>query len=196
MVFDELKKKYDSLEITEIESEMERHGRFSIQHRKEFIFGLYYLERTKRYRESGRFKAASFDVYLRSVFNLSIQKYEEERKAFIVYPEESQKHGVGIVVNIIKKCGALKAESAIKAIGKARQATPEIVKQVIAQYAPHPSKPKESAKMVTVHELQAIIKAKDAIIQEQNNVIREQAEQIMKLKGALVKAHEQEIAYA
>jgi len=188
---DELKKRYDGLKIDEIEVKATKELKTGLKHRKEFIWALYYLERTGRYKENKRYKASTFSIYIYDTYAIREGTYTKERYAFIGNPVETEKYGVGVVSKAREKCGPIKMNQVFKDLDSKPIATitpkviesvidqhkkPEIIKQALRSRAPN---------HVTISELQEQLSKKDKIIFEQNKVIKAQAEQIDRLKTAL-----------
>ena len=87
---------------------------------KEFYELLMYLDRTKRYKELKAYRKASFDVFLRNRYNMSLKTYQETRVVLFEFEEEAEKHGAGFVRGTIKKVGKVKARDALRDVDKAQ----------------------------------------------------------------------------
>jgi len=103
----ELKKQFDTTAISTIEKEADACIVNHLTARKEFIGILFYLERTKRFKENKTFKDATFGQYISDRFHLLYGTYHRERRAFFSFPHEAEKHGVGVVSKAITRCGPM-----------------------------------------------------------------------------------------
>lgn len=189
MKIDDLKKKYDRDPIEQLEKEAGRNLSASVKQRKVFILMLYYLDRTSRFRENPRFKKATFEEYISDMFRLRPTTYNKERMAFVSHPSEAEKLGVGVVAKVRHKCGSLNAGKVLKEIQAIKNPSRDKIEAVIRENSREP-KPK-APKKVTTAELEREIAAKDKIIADQNATIKEQYEQIQKLKAALIEAQDE-----
>jgi len=182
MKLDDLKKQYDKKTIVNIEAQAKKSKALNLKHRKKFIFLLYYLDRTSRYKQNARFKNATFEQYIFDMFGLTIGTYEKERVAFIANPDETEKYGVGVVSKARKDCGVPAMQRVFVDLDKEKKLSRDKIIATINKHArPVPERiPKPSAS-----ELQAEVYRKDKIIAHQVSVIKDQAEQIMRLKEAL-----------
>lgn len=187
---EELKKKYDTRSISQIENEAAHEKDLELKHQKSFIRALYYLDHTKRFRENPRFKNSSFDEYIKTMFDISPGWYKRLKIAFIGYPEQTEKFGPRTTYEIHDKCGPVRAAVAYKELETVplKKATPGFVEKVIAKHEKPELKAKREETVVakpTVESLLRQLSQKDEIIAEQERTILEQHEQIKKLKAAL-----------
>lgn len=116
MILETLKHQYDDQPISNIETAFTRYRDLSAANRKDFILGLYYLERTNRFKENTLYKKATFERYIGDVFAMKYNTYNNERFAFIANPEAAEKFGPGLVSRIKENCGAEKINDVVKAI--------------------------------------------------------------------------------
>jgi predicted nucleic acid-binding Zn-ribbon protein len=141
-------KKYDKLSIGEIEERIEKSFLQSRQSQKEMYEMLYYLYTTKRFKENPRYKKVSFDTYLQDNFNIRMNTFRENVRAFTNYSDFAVEYGAGLVTKIANICGAKKISKVISEIEKEekthknglnravieniiqKNATPKIEKQV------------------------------------------------------------------
>jgi len=190
---EELKKKYDTRSITQIETEAAREKILELRHQKNFIRALYYLDYTKRFRENPRFKNASFNEYVKTMFDLSPGRYGDLKLAFIGAPVEAVKYGPSIPIAAHHRCGAVGKEKVFNDLASVpiEKVTPALVEKVIAKHEKPELKAKREEPVVakpTVESLMRQLSQKDEIIAEQERTIIEQHEQIKKLKAALIAA--------
>lgn len=180
MLLDDLKKKYDSAAIGEIETKCEKFSRNAASNRKDLILTLYYLERTRRFRENPVYKSASFKVYLMDKHNLREWTYNKERFAFIAHPEAAAKWGPGLVSKIQTECGADKVPDVVKKIEETKGVNRLKIDKIIKAN----SKPKADQAPVgpTKSEIEAESQRRMQTIAEYIQQIKEKDEQIDKLK--------------
>lgn len=135
MLIEELKKKYDGKAIAEIESGCKKLVEKSVDNRKEFILGLYYLERTKRFKENKIYANSTFESYIRTMYNLRYNTYNKERFGFIAHPAAAQKWGVGLIAKIQNVCGAGKVSDVMGKIDATKNITHEQIGKIIGTNA-------------------------------------------------------------
>lgn len=116
--FEEIKKAYDYMKIEGLEESICDVRDLRERTHKTLITVLYYLERTKRYKENKAFAKSSFAVYLRDRFNISESEYRRSRMAYVSFPDEAEKHGVGFVSRVVSRCSAADAPKVFKSIDK------------------------------------------------------------------------------
>ncbi len=143
---EELRKRYDSKKI----DELERLAMSSQKGLREALFGfvcvLYYLKVTKRYKENRRFAKATFGQYIDEVFGIREGTFMEWQRAVITYPEESKRHNIGLVAKVAKTCGPIKSKAAFAAIDEvvksAKKDGPVVRKKIDAVVESFRAKPK------------------------------------------------------
>ena len=109
-----LKSQYDARSIYDIEADI-RGNRASAQSFTEKLTGaLFYLEQTKRFKENPKYKATSFDLYLRTEFGLSTAQYQTWRALYVQFSEEVKTLGVGVVQTAVHNLGIKTARAALQ----------------------------------------------------------------------------------
>jgi hypothetical protein len=131
MILEDLKKKYDDKHINDIEQTCSKYSALSSKNRKDFILGLYYLERTKRFHENHVYASASFETYIRNSYNLRYTTYNKERFVFIAHPDAAARWGVGLVSRIQKDCGAGKVPEVMNQIDALKNPNHTSIEKVI-----------------------------------------------------------------
>lgn len=111
---EKLKEKYGKLTIKQLEGRALKLQGDIVEGRRKFIEILAYIELMRLWRKNPMHKNSSFEVYLADIFNMRMGTYRREKTAFINYPDEVKKYGVGIVARIHKDCTAVKAKSVLK----------------------------------------------------------------------------------
>ena len=179
MMIEDLKNKYDLVNIDIFESECFSARALSGKYRMDFIFRLYYLERTKRFREFSVYRNATFSEYITNKFNLRYGTYNKERFAFIAFPEETIKWGAGLINKIKEICGADKVRTVIEQMNATPNLTHAKIDKLIKVYAKIPFKqkvPKIPRKILEDENAKRI-----QTIAEYINIIAKKDEQIAKL---------------
>jgi hypothetical protein len=121
MTKEQLKKKYDGKGIDEIEGEIETSKSLSLDGQRGMIFALSYLKSSSRYKENPIYRSASFENYLKGMFNMRLNTFYERERAFVHYPKETEKYGVGLVAKVKRKCGAKKEKTVFNEIREAQK---------------------------------------------------------------------------
>jgi len=183
----ELKKKYDSMKIGEVEKKVK-----SVQDEAKglyanFIELLFYLERTERFKDNHLYKKSTFKDYLSFEYGVRFKAYHQKRLALSNHPEFFPKHPLPLYSAIKSKCGADKVPEVIKGIEKKefslkRTLRREDIQQVIDKHR----KPKApGAPKVDVKDLKnQIVHSRDDAVQLRK-IIVEKDGQIAKLKATV-----------
>ena len=181
----ELKERYDSMSIDQIENTAIASKDISESERRSFIEALYYVRHTKRWKENKNYTTSSFDKYLRGRFMMTESKFDKERIAYISFPEASEKFGPGLVDRVIRKVGSLKAGKILNTLPK----NTNIEKIEKAMVSAMPEKKEITFSGPTKPQLKdEIIKLKEKI-REKDKQIAEQSEQIIRLKATVERYH-------
>ena len=143
--YEKLKRKLTKKTIAEIENLCDKKSLLSAEYRKEFILSLHYLQSSGKYMDNPQFKKATFGTYLWQRYNLRDGAYNKEKWAYLRYPEESVKIGVGCVTKVREKCGVTKAPKVIEEIMRLDKRTHNNIENVIEKNA-HATKPKPKPK--------------------------------------------------
>lgn len=176
-----IKKLYENLTIQEIEKKLTGFDQNFLKIRKSFIEGLFYLQRTERFRENKMYKSADFQVYIYSMFNVSIATYYSERIAFINFASQVKKFGLGTVIKAVNDCGQTEAKKAFQSIGTKFNLTDinkaiKKYKRTIVTIDP----------VMTLGEAIKLIDQKDEELKSAYKTIHEQEEQINLLKQTVL----------
>jgi hypothetical protein len=192
MTKDELVKKYKGKGIDEIEKEIQKSHKSSKNAQADMTYMLAYLKYSKRWKENPVYKNSSFDDYLMGTCNMRRGTFEDNLHAYMHFPEEAKQYGVGTVAKIRRECGAVKEKEVLKEIaasqkGLKKQIDRDKINAVIKKYTP----PKvEKAPVMSWKEralnAEALLVIRDDTIREKNEIIRNQAEQIEKLKKTVL----------
>ena len=185
MKLETMKKQYDSKTILEIEGQIEGARETVYDAMVRQIEMLYYLDRTKRFRENKRYKDSTFETYIKGRFNITPNAYHEKRLALGWYPKESKDLGIGTVMRIHRDCED--RDRVFGQIGKEQQArkTPlpqKKIEEIIQTHRrPKPARPQVAKP--TKGEVERL----RATIAEERATIRLQASQIDTLKATVQK---------
>jgi hypothetical protein len=189
MIDDAMKQKLDGKTIKQIENFAANENKKSVEHRRQFIETLYYLRKTKRYRENPVYKNAGFSTYISGVFMMNETAFENERRAYVIYPEQSKKLGPGVVSKAIKVCGLRGAEKPLETIMSMPKADAKTASDLIEA-----SRPKRDvefiAKSPTKSELRKEIEEHLQTIHAQAEEIDELTEQVNRLKKTVIAKNE------
>jgi len=72
--------------------------------RTKLILTLDHIRDKERYKERKRYRNSSFFIYLEDIFNIRKGTFLKEREAVLRFPDESIRHGTGLVAKVITKC--------------------------------------------------------------------------------------------
>lgn len=106
MKIEELKSKYDSRPIMDVEREVEESKSLHQTAHEEMILALFYLERTARFKENPRYAKSSFANYVKDRFGVSWNAYQRARVVYVTMPEEAREFGPGLVGSVVARCGS------------------------------------------------------------------------------------------
>jgi len=104
--------------IEQIETIAESALKESVENRVKFISVLYFLERTKRFRENKQFKNETFKNYITIKYLLPYERYYQERLAYVKTPKEVETYGIGNVVKVNKQCSPLEAPKVFEELNR------------------------------------------------------------------------------
>ena len=135
--------KYDGKNIHELEQLVTSNSEASRDCMRAMYEVLAYLEDSKRYKENPAYKKATFAEYLEDRFTIRLQTYRDNKDAFIRFPEQTIKLGVGIVAKTRRECGAIGQKKALQEIEKksASRKTPlkrNEIENIIKQFSKNP----------------------------------------------------------
>jgi predicted nuclease with TOPRIM domain len=114
MNYEKIKKQFNGKKIGEIETEAGRHLKNSQHSRAEFIKVLYYLQRTRRFRENAKYKVSTFADYIQNEYNLTASVFEKEKWVYLHFEKEADIIGAGRVARIKQDCGNVRGKKVIK----------------------------------------------------------------------------------
>lgn len=106
MKIEELKAKYDSQPIVDVEREVEESKALHQTAHEEMILALFYLERTARFKENPRYAKSSFAQYVKDRFGISWNAYLRARIVYVTLPGEARDFGPGLVGSVVARCGS------------------------------------------------------------------------------------------
>ena len=121
---EELKKKYDEMQIETLEKMVESDHRLSREAQKEMIEVLAYLRTSGRWKENKRYAKESFWVYIEDRFNMRQGTYREHETALVKFPSQMLEYGVGLVRKTMQLCGEKKAKEVFSELDKMRLEKP------------------------------------------------------------------------
>jgi len=180
---------FEKKKIEEIEKHLADLKTLSNDAMLEFYTGLKYLEKSKRYKENKRYKAASFWDYIEDQFQIRQGTYRENVRAFVSYPAESKEYGVGLVSKVMRVCKAEDGKKVFKEIEakQDKRKTPvrrDEIEKIIQEYAKEePKITKTTTDWRAMYEQEKIEhgRTRDALLLA-NKEIDELKKQVEKLK--------------
>ena len=186
-----LRKHYDEKPIEELEDLASNATTAWFENGILFINMMFYLERTRRYKENKRFAKSTFEEYIRIRHGLQPKKYYRDRLAYVNYPQETKEYGVGFVEKVKRKCGVLNFPKVVKDIKKAEKNKEPLVQQEINEIIEKHSTEKPPADTLPAWVLRKENDALRLALIESEKVRKEQAIQIAKMKKTLKTLKEQ-----
>lgn len=185
-VLEGLKAKYDQKSAEEIVDTLLTAKKRLKELQKEMILGLFYMERTRRWKEYPGYKNTSWEPFLDDLFKMRPTTYRNLLFAFQSFPVESEMYSPGVVVKIKETCGVenlpkvlreitVKDESLIRPIKR------EQINKIIEKYA----LPKTPAKIEDKTDWRQRYLAEHDIRLALERINEELKNQITKLKAAL-----------
>ncbi|MBA4369850.1 MAG: hypothetical protein C0403_19655 [Desulfobacterium sp.] len=182
MKLEKLKEKYKNKDIIEIESLIEKTKINVESEREKLISLLFYLESTHRWRENPLYKNTIFPDYIKAKYNMTFNQYHAEKMAFIVFPKEVKKIGLGNTTRAIKNCGVYKAKETFKIIEKEKKPTNEKIIEIIKRHTPQ----KPIQIKPNISELKEKEERYIGIMKTDRQTIEDLETQIEKLKGTII----------
>ena len=187
---DELKGKYDSKKINQIEKEIKDSNELSLEARKTSIFALAYLKHSSRYKENPVYKKSSFANYLLGRYNIRYNTFDESFRSFDKFEAESIKYGVGLVAKVSRICGTKKQKQVLDEINQTSKSLKNPIQKakietIIDKYA----KPKTATKPSYKALYAAEVKQHDITkmrYKEVSQALKEAKAQIEKLKATVL----------
>lgn len=192
MMNKKIKKKYDGMSLSGIETDITLKKESSLKSRKEFIEGLYYLETTKRFRDDKKYKNSQFSTYIMDKFQLRITTYHKEKFAFLKFPEASEKHGPGLINKVKSRCGVGNVQKIIKEIETKPDISRENIEKLIEKNTTK-ERP-ELPKAPTYRELQFRVIELEAENKKLSDEVGKHLDQIERLKSTVGKLKQYEKA--
>jgi hypothetical protein len=147
MKFDikQMKKQYDGKPVKDCIDLVKKFNAEMIQRGEELVSLLYYLEKTKRFREDPTYKKLDFKVFVWEACHISYNRYRELAFAYNWFPEESRELGPTTIQTARTKVGVSKLPQVLSEIKattskiKNPEKKREAVNRVIEKHAPKPT---------------------------------------------------------
>ena len=79
MQYEELKQKLDNMKPEKALAEVKDNHGFAEEAYGDFVLGLYYFERTERFRDISRYKRSTFRAFLGAEFGMAESRYQALR---------------------------------------------------------------------------------------------------------------------
>jgi hypothetical protein len=141
-----LKKEYDGKGIDECVTLAKKFNEDMIQRGEQLIGILFYLERTKRFREYDGYQKLSFGVFVDEVCNIKYNRYRQLAYAYNWYPAESREYGPHTIQTIRQAVGVVKVPKVLGEIKtklntvKTPDKKREVITEVIRKHTPPQAK--------------------------------------------------------
>jgi hypothetical protein len=182
MKLDKLKKENDGRSIVDIEQEIKNNQLRNRATMIRMVELLYYLDRTRRFKENEGYKNSQWDHYLLDFYGMRPHTYIKYRNAILRQRKKVEEHGVGLVAKIWDVCD--KPEKAIKEIDKLKTSGVQW-RQKVEEIIEKHRKPKPvriQAPALSQDEMDRLRE----IIREQRTEIKELRDQNEKLKRTVI----------
>jgi len=145
----ELRKEYDKEKIDAFVESVKSINAEVIDRGKELIKRLWYLEKTKRYREFDDYEKASFKDFLWEICHIPYNRYYELRYAYHWFPKEAEKYGPQTIQKVKTRVGVVRLPETLKEMEKVLVRAKggferEKINEVIDQIAPAKAQPPKS----------------------------------------------------
>jgi len=197
----ELKQKYGSKTISELETTARDFLKNHHEQRAQFIEILSYLHLTNRFRENTRYRNSSFNEYIKDKFNMLYTTYTNERFAYLKYPEQTEEYGSGLIIKIRKDCGVDKVDKVIETmkVEEGNKKTPlkrEFISKIIKRYSkpPSPAKKKKGEEKAKLHQVDDLVYHQKELVKEgekKDDRIEKLLASVESWKSRALKAEEQ-----
>lgn len=111
-------RKYEAEPLDSIETKIADDMKLAALSYRSYIEMLFYMEHTKRYKQSPGFEHATFNDYLEHRFNLAPSRYYNARKIYVQYPDEASWLGVHFLMEVQRKCGVEAIQPVVEELAK------------------------------------------------------------------------------
>lgn len=187
----EMEKQYGKEPIKDFVESVKKLNTEMLERGEELIRRLFYLEKSKRYKEYDGYKKAVFRDFIWEVCHIPYNRYRELAWAYNWYPAESKRLGPHVIQTIRGKVGATEVPKVIaqveKAIDKLKDTTKEreVVNGVLEKLSQRV--PKKAPEMDTKAYWKSKFDAEHKIrlqLDKENQALRDQ---IAKLKQTVIR---------
>ena len=183
-----LHENFDDLTVKEIQDRLLVFKENYQESRKQFVLGLYYLERTLRFRELKQYRNTAFDEYIRVVFGQTYNGYRCDLEAIVNYEEEWKKYGSWVYHGIKQKCGSTNIGQVYKQIDEKAASlknpiTPKQIKTIIKQNSKPQRQSAAKTRMEALEEENARLRAEIEELIEYRLAYNDLQERFVKLKA-------------
>lgn len=111
-----LKSQYDGKKIGDCVNEVKNLYLKMTEFGEQLVGLLWYLEKTKRYREYDGYKKLEFKIFVNEVCHITYNRYRELAYAYNWYPDESRKYGPQTIQYIRDKVGVIGVPKVLREI--------------------------------------------------------------------------------
>lgn len=111
-------RKYESEPLDILETKIADDMKLAALSYRSYIEMLFYMEHTKRYKQSPGFERSTFNDYLEHRFNLAPSRYYNARKIYVQYPDEAEWLGVHFLQKVQRECGVEAIQPVVEELAK------------------------------------------------------------------------------
>jgi hypothetical protein len=187
----ELKKKYDGKSVAVCVKTAKNFNQKLIENGRELVLLLWYLEKTKRYKEYKGYEKMPFDVFISEVCLVPYNRYRQMAYAYNWFPEESKKYGPQTIQRIRQKVDSVSKIPKVlaeinKGVEKAKDPLQkrQVIHNAIEKYS---APPKKSTSSDTKAYWRSEAKRWEKVAGERWEEIRKLNHEINELKSQLAK---------
>jgi hypothetical protein len=139
-ILKQLKEKYDNTPVNEIINGLLLAASQMKNMQREMVLGLFYMERTMRWREYPGYKTSSWERFLDDVFKMRTTTYRNMVFAFQSFPDEAKLYSVGLIIKIKETCGIERLPHVLREIKTADDSLTnpikrERIEKIVQKYA-------------------------------------------------------------
>jgi len=139
---EKLKKNYDDKNISQCIDLAKKFNQQMIEHGEKLVGLLWYLEKTKRYKEYEGYEQLGFDVFISEICYIPYNRYRQIAYAYNWYPKESKEFGPDVIQQVKQAVGVAKTPEILDEIEKKISSIKKpikrrkIISDIIQKYKP------------------------------------------------------------
>jgi len=152
------------------------------------ILTLEHIRDKERYKERKRYRNSSFYTYLGDIFNIRKGTFLKEREAVLKFPDESIRHGSGLVAKVIVKCKN-NAKTVLQKIDegskKGKEMSRRKIEELITEYTDPSVKRSKPAPITKLREELKSIVLENEALKVENKTTNDLKREVISLKSKL-----------